>query len=359
MINRAIFLTNDEYMGGPSKVCGRLFDALEQECEAHLIIHGKNVADASERHNVHKVFGLLQLVKLLIKFSMPDRARKTTFFAFGTKQSLYLIAFRLVTFDRKNRYVVRTGLNPFGSKVKKKSFFKNYLQQDLCNFAYRYFDVIITETNRVRDYWHQRYHGKNEVVFIPNPVRNFNTSKKYETLAAEASATTVFLAVGRLSFQKNFSFLIRCFSMIDIELRQNCRLMILGEGPERIALEEEIDKLGLSNNVSLHGFVENVDDYLQLCDVFCMTSRWEGGANALIEAVCSSKRIVAVDCPVGPSEILSGYGYGTLIEAGDEDAFTQAMIDCCTLSSPIPDQKHSNQYSMPSVKKSYLKLLVG
>lgn len=137
-------------------------------------------------------------------------------------------------------------------------------------------------------------------------------------------AIPVILGVGRLCKQKDFSTLIRAFAL----LRKNrfLRLMILGEGKDRRYLEKLISELGIQEDVSLPGFVENPFPYIKRASVFALTSQWEGLPNVLIQAVALGTPAVATNCPGGVAEILEGNKLGVLVPVGDERKFADALL---------------------------------
>ena len=61
-------------------------------------------------------------------------------------------------------------------------------------------------------------------------------------------------------------------------------------------------------------------------DVFAMSSRFEGLPTVLIEALYCGARVVSVDCPAGPSEILKEGEYGELVEVDDVEALASAIV---------------------------------
>jgi glycosyltransferase involved in cell wall biosynthesis len=133
----------------------------------------------------------------------------------------------------------------------------------------------------------------------------------------------VILGVGRLTQQKDFPTLIRAFALLRRDCR--CRLLILGEGEERGALEGLVRELGLENDVSLPGYARNVFAYMSRCALFVLCSAWEGMPMVVVEALAAGARVVATDCPGGSSEMLQGGKYGRLVPVGDAQALTEAM----------------------------------
>lgn len=134
----------------------------------------------------------------------------------------------------------------------------------------------------------------------------------------------VVLAVGRLTEAKNYKLLIRAFSFVVKE--RKARLLILGEGEERPALQRLIQSLGLSECVLLPGFDSNPYRYMRRCSVYVMSSQWEGLPGVLIQALALKASIVATDCKSGPSEILAEGRFGRLVPVGEPDALSRAML---------------------------------
>lgn len=134
----------------------------------------------------------------------------------------------------------------------------------------------------------------------------------------------VVLGVGRLTPAKDFRTLIRAFALV----RKQCpaRLMILGEGEERPVLEALVRELGVDNDVSLPGFVDNPYAYMKRARVFVLSSAWEGFGNVLVEAMALGTPVVATNCRSGPNEVLEGGKWGRLVPVGDVDALAHAIL---------------------------------
>jgi glycosyltransferase involved in cell wall biosynthesis len=169
-------------------------------------------------------------------------------------------------------------------------------------------------------------------------------------------APPVVLGVGRLTEQKDFATLIRAFATIR---RQGpARLLILGEGEERTALEQFVAQLGLTDDVSLPGFVGNPYPYMQRAAVFALSSRWEGLPGVLIEALYCSPAVVSTDCPSGPREILADGRYGRLIPVGDAEALAAAMQTALAApAKPVPAEA-CQPFEQNVVVDQYLELLL-
>ncbi|MEL6927023.1 MAG: glycosyltransferase [Cyanobacteria bacterium J06600_6] len=171
-----------------------------------------------------------------------------------------------------------------------------------------------------------------------------------------ADTPPVFLAVGRLSPQKDFPNLLKAFALV--REHKSARLMILGEGEDRSALESMIKDLGITNDVLLPGFVSNPYAYMRHASCFVLSSRQEGLPTVLIEAMACGCPVVSTDCPSGPDEILAGGTYGILAPVKDSAALGRGML--ATLENPTASEtlkKRANQYSTAKTVGTYVSLL--
>lgn len=167
----------------------------------------------------------------------------------------------------------------------------------------------------------------------------------------------VVLAVGRLRAQKDFPTLIRAFAQASA--RHPARLLILGEGPERSALEQLVRELGVEQVVSMPGFIENPYPYMARAALFVLSSRWEGLPGVLIEALYCGAPVIATDCPSGPREILAGGRFGRLVPVGGVPALAQAIEAGLAGSLPKPPRASWLPFEGDLVVEQYIKLLVG
>jgi glycosyltransferase involved in cell wall biosynthesis len=147
----------------------------------------------------------------------------------------------------------------------------------------------------------------------------------------DSNTFPVFLAVGRLTEIKDFPTLIKAFARLRGKVK--ARLLILGEGELRENLEGLATSLGISEDVSLAGFVDNPYAYMSRATALVLSSRSEALPSVLIEAMACGCPIISTDCPNGPREILAAGEYGQLVRVGDEEALSTAMLEL--LDKPV------------------------
>jgi GalNAc-alpha-(1->4)-GalNAc-alpha-(1->3)-diNAcBac-PP-undecaprenol alpha-1,4-N-acetyl-D-galactosaminyltransferase len=132
------------------------------------------------------------------------------------------------------------------------------------------------------------------------------------------------LAAGRLAPEKGFDLLISAFAETSSE-NSLWQVEIIGEGPERSALQAQIADLGLNKRISLPGHVYDVEARMRKAGLFLMTSRTEAYPLVLCEALAAGLPIISSDCPIGPRELLDGGKKGVLVPANDSASLTRAM----------------------------------
>ena len=111
------------------------------------------------------------------------------------------------------------------------------------------------------------------------------------------------ISVGSLNKNKNFILQINALKKIN---NKKLRLYILGEGLDRINLQNHINKNNLNNQIFLIGFVDNPYIYLKSAHAFIFSSLSEGLPNVLLEAIACKLPIITTNCYSGPDEILCG-----------------------------------------------------
>ena len=100
--------------------------------------------------------------------------------------------------------------------------------------------------------------------------------------------------VGRLCENKNQFFTLSVFEEL-LKVRPDSRLILVGDGPDRSALEDTVSKKGLSERVVFTGITEDVPGYLMAMDAFILPSKHEALGFAVIEAQASGLPVVASD----------------------------------------------------------------
>jgi glycosyltransferase involved in cell wall biosynthesis len=130
------------------------------------------------------------------------------------------------------------------------------------------------------------------------------------------------ITVGRLTLQKDFMTLFKAINLIK---KRKIELVVIGKGSEKKNLQNFIKKNNLSNKIKLIGYKKNPFKYINQCQIFILTSIFEGSPNVIIEAQFLKKYIISTNCPTGPREILEDGKYGKLVKIGDYKGISKIL----------------------------------
>ena len=172
-----------------------------------------------------------------------------------------------------------------------------------------------------------------------NTIYNAYETEKLTQYASETPAQIpkrpYIVAAGRLSKNKNFALLLEAYAKA--QLTED--LVILGQGPEFENLQNLAHKLAIAERVHFKGYQSNPYPFFKHAAFFVSSSNAEGFPNAIAEAMCLGKAVVATDCPSGPAEILAETRLytnnsfeaknGLLCPVNDVDTLTNALQHMC------------------------------
>jgi glycosyltransferase involved in cell wall biosynthesis len=168
----------------------------------------------------------------------------------------------------------------------------------------------------------------------------------------------VVLGVGRLVPAKDFATLLHAFALL--RRRLHARLLLLGEGPERENLLALAKAFGIEADVKLVGHVANPFSYMARARVLASSSRYEGLANVLREALACGCPVIATDCPHGSADALENGALGRLVPIGDPGALADALE--ATIRSPrarAGEELPTSRLPHDRAVDAYLELLLG
>jgi glycosyltransferase involved in cell wall biosynthesis len=135
----------------------------------------------------------------------------------------------------------------------------------------------------------------------------------------------VLLAVGRLSREKGHADLVRAVARLrETGPGVDFKLVVLGEGPERAAVEGEARRLGVFERIVFAGHASDVRPFYALADALALPSHSEGSPNVLLEAMAAGVAVAATRVG-GVPEIASDEETALLVPARDPDALAAAF----------------------------------
>ncbi|MCK5211615.1 glycosyltransferase [Candidatus Parcubacteria bacterium] len=165
-------------------------------------------------------------------------------------------------------------------------------------------------------------------------------------------------SVGRLSYQKNYDFLINLFPKI-LHIIPNAKLIIIGEGEDRVKLQEMIKTKQLEKSVFLTGEIIASAKYLSAFDLFVLPSRYEGLPLTLIEALFAGLPMLVTKVG-GNAEILNDSA-DQMYKLNDKENFLKKFKNLAQhkmhreyLSQQ--NKKHSSAFLLSKMVDRYLNL---
>lgn len=303
--------------------------------------------------------------------------------------SYFLSTFKLRSYLKRNKNnfilsVIRganilVGLASVGFKIKYLTYreantldginrmknLKKFIYKTLMQFSYgKACYVIANSHDTKKDLVNDKIVDDTKIIVVVNPVLPLN----YQQLARQDCShewlnnndLKIVLTVARLHEQKNYPFLIDCFS--EVIKQYNCaRLIIVGEGKEREKLQKQIESLNMQKYINLENFQSNIFPYYLKASVFALCSLWEGFGNVIVEALSVGTPVVCTNCPGGPKMILENGEYGRLVEIGDKRGYVEALMH--ELGNIDGDKKniklikYAQKFSVQSIGDEYLNVI--
>ncbi|RPJ64397.1 MAG: glycosyltransferase family 1 protein [Acidobacteria bacterium] len=178
---------------------------------------------------------------------------------------------------------------------------------------------------------------------VTNPSRVTTILNGIDLKPTETNVAEEFRLVGkkvittvcRLHPQKDLDTLIEAFSLVS-DRHPEAVLLLVGDGPLRSSLEANVTARGLDGKVIFTGTRADVEAFLRVTDVFCLSSRWEGTALVLIEAMAARLPVVASDVE-GIREVVINGDTGILTSPRDPTSLADALSRC--LSDPVLSER--------------------
>jgi len=168
-----------------------------------------------------------------------------------------------------------------------------------------------------------------KIKVIRNPIDLVTVTKQAENVPEiplpAVSGGSLFVHVGRLVEQKNPQLVVKACKNL-LHRWPDFTVLMLGSGPLEKTISSMILEEGLTKHVFMLGEVANPFPYMAKARALLLTSHYESFGLVLVEAMACGTVPIAVDCPVGPREVLEDGRTGLLVPTGDPDALAEAML---------------------------------
>lgn len=201
--------------------------------------------------------------------------------------------------------------------------------------------------------WLARPHLDEKLQVIVNGSRLLTF---FQRVRAPQSRCSI-IAVGTLCRQKGFDVALKALALLN---NPQISLTILGEGPDKQSLIDLAVQLGISENVELPGFVDDIEPFLHRADLAIMPSRWEGFGLVAVESLSTGLPIVASNVD-GLNEVLADCKAAYLVQSENPEdlargismAFSQLVGD---ESIAIAAREHAAQFDSRKMVLQYATL---
>ncbi len=222
------------------------------------------------------------------------------------------------------------------------------------------FDAVVAVSEDVRQQMAQHRLGRtSQLRVIENGIDTSQFAVRDNTGIHELEI----LHVGRLERIKGQDVLVEAMRDV-VQACEGARLVVVGDGSTRGALEAQARALGLDAQVRFVGATMNVKPYLARAGMFVLPSRSEGLSVALLEAMAAGLPIVATQVG-GTGDALDHGSCGMLVPPDDPRALARAMVTLCTDRAKAAELGRSarlraaERYSLDATVERYLAAYEG
>jgi glycosyltransferase involved in cell wall biosynthesis len=289
------------------------------------------------------LFSFIPLLKL-IRRQNPD------FFIAHLISSLPLAIFSL--FSLRTKLILHIAGHP------KLNLFRKILWKIS---AKNIFKVICPSEELKKFFLNNGIFSHEQINVIEDPhleISKINKLKNQELIDSFFQESKIIIAIGRMTKQKNYSFLIRNYKKLLLKYN-DIKLIIIGNGEEKDHLKHLITELNITNKVKLIDYQSNIYKYLKNSNYYISTSVWEGSSLAMIDAAFIGIPILCSDCPTGRKEFIGKNERGFLYKQNDSNDFLNSFANMYSSNSVDIKNKiiHAKKRSKRFTPfKNYLKL---
>ena len=195
------------------------------------------------------------------------------------------------------------------------------------SISFYFADQIVLVNEKTKQHPRLRYLPKHSLSVVDNGIsisRGVSQANLQQDIIQFTQKGFTIGAIGRLSSEKGFDFLIDAFAELVSE-GNDFYLVILGDGKLKITLKEHAQTLDLNDRLLLPGYIANAASYLKFFDLFVLSSFTEGLPIVLLEAMAAEIPVVATNVG-GIAKVLNGGKAGLLIESGNKKDLKNAIL---------------------------------
>lgn len=213
--------------------------------------------------------------------------------------------------------------------------FKVRIYESIDRWMLRYMDRVIAVSEAQAERVRKAGVPRDKVCTIANAVdvERFATPEPIYRQKLERyfrqPRTRIIGAAGRLSPEKGFDVLIAAAERV-LRAGDDVGFVIFGDGPCKVALQQQIARLGITGAVILAGHRGDLDKFMPHLDLLALPSYTEGMPNVVLEAFASGVPVVATSVGGVPEVVEHGVS-GFLCPSGDADALADRLDEALSI----------------------------
>ncbi len=253
----------------------------------------------------NKILSLFKLFFSLRKILQQEQ------FDLITIQDIYFLP--IIAWPLRTKYKFRVEIQVHGFEK------FNFLRQNLFKYNIKQADLIRVVSERLKKELVSNFKVAENKIYIA-PVAVDKNKFQNLNLAKNKSEIFTFLTIGRLVAVKNIALQIQAIAQI----KEKCRLMIVGSGPELANLKDLTKKLKLENKVEFFSWSDDPAKFLSQADCLLLTSNSEGYAMVIAEAVLANLPVIMTDVGVA-GELVEDNVNGFIVPVNNVEILTEKM----------------------------------
>lgn len=245
-------------------------------------------------------------------------------------------------FSQRQPKVIATNHIDLGKTIFDKSTPNvNNILKVLIKFFYNRADILVGVSKELSKNLKKDFGLTKDIVTVYNGLEMKTGNRKIKSHSGEK----IIITIARLVEQKDHDNLIKAFAILQQKMPKT-KLWILSDGPKRQELETLVIKLGMEKKIIFWGWVRDIKTLLAKSDLFVLSSKREGFAYALLEAMRMGIPIISTDTPYGPREILGKGKFGVLVPVDRPEIMAKAILNI------FSDKHKYRYYSEKSIERS-------
>ena len=219
-------------------------------------------------------------------------------------------------------------------------------------------DAITTVSQNLNEVTHDNFKINKQIYHVPN----FIDLKLYEirlnkNLRSSYANSDEFI----LTHISNFRKVKRVNDVIDVfnlvSKMHKCKLLMIGDGPERLEAEQLCRKYGLSNKIKFLGKLKLIENILSFADVFLLPSETESFGLVALEAMASKTVVISTNSG-GLPEVNIDNKTGFLSDVGDIDKMSKDIFNLLSNKELLETMKinafnHAKSFDLPRILPIY------